>query len=152
MSIEHQFFIFNCFELTFLMMYALSNLHAWIRWSGFISKSVWLSFSWRDYRLHIQLVCKFKIRSFAQFSVDQLPQPVVPDLVLLLCQCAKFTWVFDCLVPPSLSVCLSVCLSLSLFEHNLNLLFCPVGWGSRILWLLLCRGVRLFKWAYWVWH
>ena len=29
---------------------------------------------------------------------------------------------------------------------------CPVSWGCRIHWLLLCRGVRLFQWVSWIWH
>ena len=33
-----------------------------------------------------------------------------------------------------------------------NAVYCPVGWGCRIHWLHLCRGVTPPQWVSWIWH
>ena len=34
----------------------------------------------------------------------------------------------------------------------IKIVHCPVGWGCRIHWLLLCRGVRPPQRVSWIWH
>ena len=51
-----------------------------------------------------------------------------------------------------ISLSLSLLISLSLSLSSSSPLSSPVGWGSRICWLHLCRGVRSFQTSLLVWH
>ena len=61
-----------------------------------------------------------KIQSFAQFPVDHLSHPVVPNLVLLLCQFTAFaSYVINCLISVSLSPTLNILLHLKSLRFDI---------------------------------
>ena len=78
----------------------------------------------------------FVIKSFTPLhSTSELPHFGFPHTMIFL------TWIFP---QPSLSCKFWSGYSIysGVWGLLIHLLFCPVSWGCRIHWLLLCRGVR----------